>query len=240
MNLIKDEWTQKDIQDFNSYLQKLSEPSKAEWTQNIYATKKPCLAIKVPVLREIAKQIALGNFNSFLSCKKLDYIEYDILQAILIGKMQTYKQQQKATINLLKNVDSWVCTDTLKLATNTKNFKDVIDFSKELYAQNYTFLRRFAFVQLLKFAKNEEFLEEIYQLILSANAEKEYYVNMAQAWLICELMIYYPKNTLKFIKNYKKIYKNDNNLFIIKKSISKCKDSFRISDELKNQLKTII
>lgn len=53
---------------------------------------------------------------------------------------------------------------------------------------------------------------------------------MAEAWLICELYIKYPKETKAFIKN------NNLNKFTQNKAISKIHDSYRVSKEEKELL----
>ena len=53
---------------------------------------------------------------------------------------------------------------------------------------------------------------------------------MAQAWLICELYIKHPKETLKFVKQ------NNLNKFTHNKAISKIHDSYRVSREDKELL----
>lgn len=239
MELIKNLWTKNDINQFNLFLQTLKTENKVQWTQKIYATKKPCLAIKIPVLREIAKQIDKGNVLQFLKNMTHDYIENDIIFALLINLCKNYSQQKKLILSFLKNVDSWVCTDTIKINKHA-NFEQVLTFSKKLITQKELFLRRFAFVQLLKFAKNEQCINEIFDLVEQCVNEKEYYVNMAISWLMCEICIYFPKNTEKFLINYKKNYKNDNNVFVLKNTISKCCDSFRINDSDKIKLKSLI
>lgn len=239
MELIKNLWTKNDINQFNHFLLTLKTEGKVQWTQKIYATQKPCLAIKVPVLREIAKLINKGNVEQFLKNQTKNYIEIDIIKALLINFCKDYDQQQKLILEFLKSVDSWVCTDTIKINKHA-NFKQVLNFSKKLITQKELFLRRFAFVQLLKFAKNEQCIHEIFDLIEQCANEKEYYVNMAISWLMCEICTFFPKNTEKFLINYKKNYKNNNNLFVLTKTISKCCDSFRINNSDKIKLKSLI
>lgn len=240
MELNKQKWIKKDIKDFNNYLYSLKNIEKAKCTQNIYATKKDCLAIKVPVLRLMAKDICKGNAVDFLNLKTHKFIEDDILTACIISLIKDYELQKSLTIDFLENVDSWVCTDTLKLNNKKEKWEDIYAFSCELLNSKYPYLRRFAFVQLLKFAKNKESIQDIFNLIKNARYEQEYYVNMSISWLICEIMIYYPENTLKFLKKYKENYKDLNNIFVLKKSISKCQDSYRISEENKKLLKNLL
>ncbi len=70
----------------------------------------------------------------------------------------------------------------------------------------------------------------MFEIIDTLNKEKEYYVNMAVAWLCCELMI---KNRDKFLAYLKHHNLND---FTVNKAISKCRDSYRVSEKDKELL----
>jgi len=64
--------------------------------------------------------------------------------------------------------------------------------------------------------------------------EQAYYVNMVIAWFLCECYIKNQKETKCFLKNHQL------NQFTLKKFISKCQDSFRISEKDKKQLKSFV
>ncbi len=240
MDLIKDCWTKNDFNEFNNYLLSLANMEKAIWTKRIYATQKQTLAIKIPILRELAKKIAKGNLQAFLMLQPQEYIENDILSALIINFIKDFDLQKVLINNLLINVDSWVCTDTIKPFVKRTDFNTVYNFSCVLIKSEKVFVRRFAFVLLLKFAKYEECTDKILMLIDNCHNENEYYVKMAISWLICELIIYFPEKTIKFLNNYKNFNKNENNIFILRKVVSKCNDSFRIKNELKMSLKSLI
>ena len=53
---------------------------------------------------------------------------------------------------------------------------------------------------------------------------------MAVSWLLCELFIHNREETLYYLNN------NKLNKFTINKMISKCRDSFRVSDQDKELL----
>ncbi len=53
---------------------------------------------------------------------------------------------------------------------------------------------------------------------------------MAMAWLLCEVFVKYPDITLKYFEN------NKLNKFTINKSISKIRDSYRVSKEIKDYI----
>lgn len=237
MQLKREVWDTSQTKVFNEYLQSLKNESRIDFTKKIYATNKECLAIKIPTLREIAKQIAKGNAQSFIDNLQHNFVEDDILVALLIEHLQNFDLQKKYIKKLLNCADSWVCTDTLKI--KNVNFNDMLCFCNELYKSSHNYLRRYSFVALLPFAKYEECVLRIFDLVLNASTEQDYYVCMAISWLLCEIMINFPNKTIEFLINYKMLYKNKNNEFIIKKTIYKCQDSFRIDKKLKKKLKEL-
>ena len=94
------------------------------------------------------------------------------------------------------------------------------------------FLSRVGLIIILSHFVKEENLESIYDTLNRIKSDK-FYVNMAQAWLICELYVKYPIETNKFLKN------NKVNDFTQNKAISKIHDSYRVSDRDKEYLKTL-
>ena len=68
-------WQKEDFDQFEDYLISLKNVEKVNWTKRIYATNKKSLAIKLPVLRDIAKKIGRGNIDSFLNGLQAEYIE---------------------------------------------------------------------------------------------------------------------------------------------------------------------
>lgn len=65
MNLIKDKWLIQDKKDYYSYLNSLSKKDKIEWTKNIVNTDMEVLAIPVPILKGIGKEIMKGDYVFF-------------------------------------------------------------------------------------------------------------------------------------------------------------------------------
>lgn len=93
-----------------------------------------------------------------------------------------------------------------------------------------TFARRWGYVLFMPtIVKEEEAFEKIVSLLKN---DSEYYVIMAEAWLISYLAIYHFDKTYEFIKN-------DNILSydIIGRGIQKTCDSFRVSLENKEKIK---
>lgn len=229
MNLKIDKWTKEDIKEFEDYLYSLRREDKINWTKNIVCTNIETLAIVLPDLKKLAKEIYKGNYESYLNLMPHKYFESLITNAFLISLIKDYKVQIKYINKLIKYIDSWSVTDTLKFSI--KNHEDeYFDYAKELIESSETYARRIGIRILFSYIKLDDYVDQIFTTISLLKCEEEYYVNMATSWLLCELMIKQRNKTLKYLSNHKL------NKFTINKMISKCRDSFRITKEDKELL----
>ena len=92
------------------------------------------------------------------------------------------------------------------------------------------FISRVGLIIILSHFISEKNLDTIFEVLNKIKSDL-FYINMAEAWLVCELYIKNPKETMKFIKK-KKL-----NKFTQNKAISKINDSYRVSKEEKEILK---
>ena len=226
MNLKKEKWNKEDIKEFNKYLESIKRPDKIEFTKKVSNTNMNVLGINLPTCKEIAKKIHEGNYYEFLEKNDNKYFENTIVSAFLINYIKDVKEKEKYINNLF--MDNWSTVDTLKY--NVKNQEaEFIKLAKKYIKSKEPFKRRVGVRILFSYTSSDD-LSEIFEIIDSLNKEKEYYVNMAVAWLCCELMI---KNRDKFLEYLKHNKLND---FTVNKTISKCRDSFRVSAKDKELL----
>lgn len=229
MNFIKDNWAKKDIDDFQKYLYSLRNEEKEEWTKNIVNTNMKVLAIKSPILRDISKNILKGNYLSFLDYMLLDYYENSVINGYIISKIKDFDIMKKYLDIYSNNVDSWGTCDILSF--NIKGSEDkYLNLSKEYINSNKPFVRRIGIIILFHFVKEKKYLKEIFKVLNKFENENEYYVNMINAWLICECFILHRNETINFLDN------SNLNKFTINKAIQKCRDSFRVNKEDKDML----
>ena len=229
MNLIKNKWTKEDVIEFDMYLYSLRRKEKINWTQNIVCTKMNTLAIVLPDLKKMAKEIYKGDYISYLDLMPHKYFESLITDAFLISLIKDYKVQIKYVNKLIKYIDSWSVTDTLKFSIKNHE-EEYLDYAKELIKSKETYARRTGIRILFSYTRLDNYIDQIFNIVDSLKSEEEYYVNMATAWLLCELMIKQRDKTITYLN------KHNLNKFTINKMISKCRDSFRISEEDKNLL----
>lgn len=229
MELNRQIWDKKSIEELEQYLNTLSRPNKVAWTRNIIRTSMPLLAIESNKLRDIAKEIHKGNFLSFLdNCTYSNY-EITIICGYLLNYEKDFETIKKYLFKYLPHVDCWASCDILKL--NNKNCKiELFKLALELTKSDNTFERRAGLKIMFSYTANKEFTDKILTTLNSFYYEKEYYVNMMVAWLFCEMFIKERQSTIKFLDNH-----NLNN-FAINKGIQKCRDSYRVTKEDKEML----
>lgn len=229
MNLIKDKWTKKDGKEFVKYLETFKREEKREWARNIINTKLTILAILSPELKKITKQIMKGNYLSFLDLDLNDYYECMAINSIIISNIKDFETKKEYLLKYSEKIENWASCDSLKfdIKGNEEKYYDLAEYYLK---SKLPFERRLGLYILFNFIDNDSYINKIYEIMDRFYNEEEYYVNMMNAWLLCELFTKRRNETIKYLE------KNKLNKFTINKGISKCRDSYRVSKEDKEFL----
>ncbi len=231
MELVKTKWGKAERKEFIEYLKSLKRPDdKCKWEQSIINTKYECLGIPTKDIRDISKEIAKGNYLDFLDLQIYDNLPAITIMGNLICKIKDF-QTQKYYLDLYsEKVDNWSNCDQLKFSVSEdNNYLSLID---EYINSKLPFRRRIALIILFNFITSSK-INIIFKYANALYNEENYYVNMANAWLLCECFIKCKEATLEYLKNHTL------NAFTINKMISKCRDSYRVSNEDKMLLKQL-
>lgn len=231
MNLKAITWNKKTYQEFIIYLKSISEATYKEFSQKITFTKYEMLGIRLPKLRSIAKDISKGDYESFLEVSENKYYESVMIKLLVIANIKDLDECMSYFDEAISLIDNWALCDTfcnsLKIvAKNKEYFLNVID---DLIKGNKIYHIRVGLILLVCFYVEEEYLDLICKYLDSIKSD-EYYVNMAEAWLLCEVFIKYEDFGLKYLEN------NQLNKFTINKTISKIRDSYRVSKSMKDYI----
>ena len=229
MELVKEKWSKKDGEEFIKYLESLKDPDKIEWSKNILNTQMDVLAIKTKVIKDIVKDISRGDFISFLDLDLNNYFEVKSINGSLISKIKDFDLMKKYLDKYISNIDNWASCDLLSFDIEGRE-KEYFNLTLEYIKNEKPFIRRVGLVILFKYVEKEEYIDKIFDMLNRFYNEEHYYVNMVNAWLFCECFIKRRDKTIRFLKNHKL------NKFTINKGISKCRDSFRVSQEDKDML----
>ena len=116
------------------------------------------------------------------------------------------------------------------LKITKKYLNELWDFIYEKLQSSNEFDVRFSLVMLLNYYINDSYKDQIYEVIKNVKQE-DYYVKMANAWLLSYMFINYFDETINYIK------KNKIDSWTLRKGITKSIESFKLSDEKKKILK---
>ncbi len=233
MNLVKEHWTKSDIDEFENYLLSFSKgKEKGEWEKRIINTELDCIAVPSNIVDKIVKEIARGNYDEFINFWLWNnYTETSILGK-LISKIKDFDTFSKYLTIYANKADNWATCDCLKLRINDKNKEQYYNYSLSLLKSNKPFVKRIGLNIIMYLLNFEEYLDDIFVILNSFKEEDHYYVNMMLAWIVSVCFVKHRDKTMHFL--------NDHNLnkFVINKAISKCHDSYRVSAEDKEMLKS--
>lgn len=219
----------KNIEEFQSYLKSLENKEKIERSKIITKTTLPVLGINNPTLKNIAKDIYKNDFLNFLDLMIWDYYENTIINGYLINKIKDFNTFKHYLDIYSKKIDNWASCDVLKF--NVKNNEEsFFNLSLEYSQSNLPFVRRIGMYILFDFIKIDNYINKIFHQLDTFTYEEHYYVNMMNAWLLCECFIKQRDLTLKYLNNHKL------NTFTINKAIQKCRESYRVNKEDKELL----
>lgn len=193
------------------------------------------IGVRVPALRQYAKELYLNNELKNIEIGN-KYYEELVIQGMIIG-FQTKEPIEKVTKQIkefVPKINSWAVCDTfcagLKITKKYPN--EMYNLIKEYLKSEKEYELRFAIVMLLNYYIKDENIDKTLEILDNIESDK-YYVKMANAWAISVCLIKYYDRTFEFL-NTTKI---DN--FTYNKAIQKAIESYRITDEQKNNLRKI-
>ncbi len=208
----------------------LSDEKYKEFHSKLCPNISNIVGVRVPILRNYAKELSKGEFRKYLNNSQDKYYEETLLQGMIIGiaKMDINERLQYLT-NFIPKIDNWATCDITctGLKFTNKNKEIVWEFLQKYINSQNEFELRFSIVMLLSFYITDEYIEKVLQ-ILNQIQHEGYYVKMAIAWAVSIAYIKFPKKTMDFL--------NKNNLddFTYNKSLQKIIESNRVTIEDKN------
>ncbi len=195
--------------------------------------KEKIIGVRVPELRKFAKEFAkTEDSKEFLKILPHKYYEEDNLHAFLIEQIKDFDECISALDDFLLCVDNWATCDMMSPRIFKKNTEKLLPKIEEWLISDYTYQVRFAIGMLMKFYLDENFDERYLSLVASVKSD-EYYINMMIAWYFATALAKQWEKALPYIEN-KVLDKWTHN-----KAIQKAVESYRITEEQKEYLKTL-
>ena len=200
---------------------------------NLYHKYKS-IGVRIPIIREYAKKLSKEyDLDYLINNIDEEYYEEILLKGFIIGcyKNLSYDELIYYIDNHLPKITDWSMCDTFvaSLKITSKYLDKLWNYINEKLTSNKEFDVRFSLVMILNYYINDDYKDKIFEIIKNVKLD-EYYVKMANAWLLSYMFVNYFDDTVKYI-NHNKI-----DTWTIKKGIRKALESYRISDNNKKIL----
>ena len=196
------------------------------------------LGVRTPVMRKLAKELLKDEkfvkevMPEFL--KELPHCYYDeaILHGEIISKEKDYNKALALTEEFLPHVDNWAVCDLLDPKVFARHKTDLMQNIKRWLKSDRVYTVRFAIDMMIKHFLDGEFDESHLTLVRDAIGD-DYYIRMAKAWYYSTALV----KQYEITRDY--LISSISDEWILKKSIQKARESFRLTGEQKEELKGI-
>ena len=164
-----------------------------EFHSNLCPNVDDIIGVRVPVLREYAKELYKNNKLSEIKIGN-KYYEELVIQGMIIG-FQT-KEPIEEVIKQIKEfvpkINSWAVCDVFcaGLKITKKYPKEIFNLIQGYLKSEKEYELRFAIVMLLDYYINDEYIDKVLQILDNVKSDK-YYVQMASAWAISICLVKY-------------------------------------------------
>lgn len=223
------------INKITEHLFSLQDLSYKEFNSKLIPTvnKNYVIGVRIPLLRKYAKEIKNSpEADKFLNSLPHKYTEEYNLHALLLENIKDYNDIINALNNFLPFVDNWATCDIMSIKIFKKHL-DILPQQLDLWLNStHTYTIRFAIKMYMSYYLDEHFELKHMQKIVEIRSN-EYYVNMMLAWYFATALAKQYDFAIKFLEN-KELSK-----WVHNKTIQKAIESYRITNEQKEYLKTL-
>lgn len=224
----------------------LADPKKAAFDANLTPDLSPAhfLGVRTPASRALAKELVTlaredseagrktaREIEAFLHDLPHAYFDEDQLHAFIISLTKEYALCLEQLKTFLPYVNNWATCDQLKVKVLSKHRKELLPEIKKWLKSKKTYEVRYGIGLLMSGFLDEDFDPKYLEMVASVRSE-EYYINMMIAWYFATAMAKQYEAAVPYIEESRLP------LWVHKKTIQKCVESFRITDEQKAYLKT--
>ena len=195
--------------------------------------KETVIGIRIPVLRKFAREFARRlEAREFLQQLPHQYYEENNLHMMLIIAEKDYEKCLAEVERFVPYIDNWATCDMPAPKCFAKHKQELLPKVEEWIASEETYTIRYGIDLLMALYLDEDFRPEYLELAASVTSE-EYYVKMVIAWYFATALAKQWDSTIPYIEQRRL---SD---WVHRKTIQKAVESYRITKEQKDYLRTL-
>lgn len=226
---------ERENQQIRQFLEENAEETYRKFSAGLIPGAANVLGVRLKKLREMAKQLAKGDWRAYLEHATDDSMEEIMLQGMTLGYLKvSFKELCPYLEGFLPKIDNWsVCDSTcagLKIAKKEPQL--VREYLQTCLDSVEEYRIRFGVVMLLNYYIVPEYITDVLEQ-LDKLTHPGYYAKMAVAWNLSMCYIRFPEQTLNFLQ---KTHLDD---WTYNKAIQKMLESYRVNEEERRILRTL-
>ena len=191
------------------------------------------IGVRTLELRAFAKDLQHDeDVDVFLENLPHQYFDENQLHAFVISLEKDFDKCLTEVEEFLPFVDNWATCDQLSPNVFKKDPERLLSHICKWITSDRVYTIRFAIGMLMKCFLDEKFRLEYADMVASVKSE-EYYINMMRAWYFATALAKQYDRVLPYLEE-KRLDDWTHN-----KTIQKCVESYRITPEQKEYLKTL-
>lgn len=193
------------------------------------------IGVRLPQLRAIAKKCAKEpDVDLFLNDLPHRYFDENMLHSCILTEMKDYETVTACIDAFLPYVDNWAVCDTLLPKVYKKRIyrEQLLQKSEEWMSSEHEYTCRYGVGAIMRYFLDEDFKPEHLDKPASIVSDK-YYINMMIAWMYATALAKQWDATIPYLTG------NVLPKWVHNKTIQKARESFRITPEQKEYLKSL-
>ncbi len=202
------------------------------------------IGVRTPAMRKIAKEIyKSGEYEEFLDALPHKWYEENLVHFFVIALIGDFDECIKRTEQFLPYVDCWPVSDQSSPKAFKKKKDKLMPYIKKWIASEHVYTARFGIRILMNEFLGDDFRIEYAQTVaaktenatgIPKEASDDYYLRMMVAWYFATALAKNYDETVVFMEEGKM---DD---WSRRKSIRKAIESFRVTDEHKKYLRSLM
>ena len=220
--------------DFRGMLRDAAEPELAEFNSKLTPGKDRIIGVRVPVIRDIARQVVGDDWRQVLDGEPESF-EEEMLRGVVIATAPVSTAERiRLTEDFLDYVDNWATCD---IFCNSWRFRkeeseEVWHYFSSLIDSSEEYRMRVSLIARMSLFKDGEHCRLLLEDI-AAHDHPGYYYRMGAAWAVSMVYVNHPEMTEELIRSGRMEVWTHN------KSIQKIRESRRVSKEKKEELRAL-
>ena len=190
------------------------------------------IGIRTPELRDLAKKVFNSDYSSFINELPHKYYEENLLHIFVISMIKDFDECVSEVERFLPYIDCWPVCDQSSPKVFKKNHEKLLPIVKKWIASKHVYTSRFGMRVLMNEFLDKDFKPEYLELVAKVKGE-DYYLKMMVAWYFATALAKQYDATISYIEN------NKLDKWVHNKTIQKAIESYRVTDEHKEYLKSL-